>query len=106
VKEIQAMAARGRIIGPGVLERLHEQTEPLAQAVTEGGLNVEDLERVNVARVGAEVDDRTGVVLAALAHLLSAYLLEHREARLEQQLERHDPNASGRTPRPPRSPPD
>ncbi len=46
VKEIQAMAARGRIIGPGVLERLHEQTKPLAQAVNEDDLNIEDLERV------------------------------------------------------------
>lgn len=61
VKEIQAMAARGRIIGPGVLERLHEQTAPLAQAVTEGDLNVEDLERVQA------VTEKTRDVLAAAA---------------------------------------
>jgi hypothetical protein len=46
VHEIEELTARGKIIGPGVIERLRDQTEPLADAL-------EDLDSADAARVKA-----------------------------------------------------
>jgi hypothetical protein len=46
-REIERLASRGKIIGPGVLERLKDQTEPLVRAANEGKLDRGEVERLN-----------------------------------------------------------
>lgn len=45
-EEIEELAERGRIIGPGVLERLADSTEPLVEAAEEGKLDSGELDRL------------------------------------------------------------
>ncbi|MEX2227085.1 MAG: DUF5667 domain-containing protein [Dehalococcoidia bacterium] len=59
-QEIEQLAAKGRIIGPGVLERLKDQTEPLVRAANEGKLDRGETERLN------EVTAQQRTVLAEL----------------------------------------
>jgi hypothetical protein len=46
-REIEQLAAKGKIIGPGVLERMKDQTQPLVQAANEGKLEPDEVERLN-----------------------------------------------------------
>ncbi|HET6615440.1 MAG TPA: DUF5667 domain-containing protein, partial [Dehalococcoidia bacterium] len=46
-QEIEQLAAKGKIIGPGVLERMTDQTQPLVQAANEGKLEPDEVERLN-----------------------------------------------------------
>jgi len=46
-REIEQLAAKGKIIGPGVLERMKDQTAPLVQAANEGRLEPDEVERLN-----------------------------------------------------------
>jgi len=46
-REIERLNARGKIIGPGVLERLADQTAPLVQAANEGRLDSAEVQRLN-----------------------------------------------------------
>jgi hypothetical protein len=86
-EEIEKLAQRGRIIGPGALERLADQTEPLVQAADEGNWDTDDLEKLQevtqkqkallqsvAPRVESGAEDqlakaqevsRTGVIVAA-----------------------------------------
>ncbi|HEY8172118.1 MAG TPA: DUF5667 domain-containing protein [Dehalococcoidia bacterium] len=45
--EIQKLTAKGKIIGPGVLDRLTDATQPLVQAADEGKLDNGDLARLH-----------------------------------------------------------
>lgn len=47
VREIEKLSKRGKIIGPGVLDRLAEQTEPLVEAANNGKLDESELARVS-----------------------------------------------------------
>jgi hypothetical protein len=46
LSEIEALASRGKIIGPGVLNRFVEQTEPLVAEASQGKLDDEDAARL------------------------------------------------------------
>ncbi len=64
--EVERMANSGRIIGPGVLDRLADQTAPLVQAVDNGELDASELRKF------AEVVEKQKAVLALSASQLSA----------------------------------
>jgi hypothetical protein len=56
--EIEQLAAKGRIIGPGELDRLVSHTQPLVDAAAENELNTEDAARLQeVTARGVEVLD-------------------------------------------------
>ena len=59
VSEIQQLARRGRIIGPGVLDRLVEQTQPLVDDAREGGWDPDEAARLEA------VTEKQQEVLAA-----------------------------------------
>lgn len=46
VQEIETLARRGKIIGPGVLDRLKDQTEPLVRDASDGGWDSDDAARL------------------------------------------------------------
>jgi|CXWL01.1.fsa_nt_gi hypothetical protein len=46
LQEIERLASKGRIIGPGVLNRLAEQTKPLVDDASAGKLNSDDVARL------------------------------------------------------------
>lgn len=60
IDEIEELAARGRIIGPGVLNRLADQTEPLVQAAEHG-----ELDEGEIARLKDVAAKQTEVLAAA-----------------------------------------
>jgi hypothetical protein len=45
-REVEKMAAQGKIIGPGVLDRLADQTQPLVEAAADGELNDQESSRL------------------------------------------------------------
>ncbi len=47
VAEIEQLSKKGKIIGPGVLDRLVEQTQPLVNDARDGGWNSDDIERLS-----------------------------------------------------------
>lgn len=64
--EVEKMANSGRIIGPGVLDRLADQTAPLVEAVDNGELDAGELKKF------AEVVEKQKNVLALSADQVSA----------------------------------
>lgn len=75
VGEIATLAKRGRIIGPGVLDRLVEQTQPLVDDASDGGWDPDDaarLEAVTKKQQDVLAQAATQVDAAAQSQLLAA----------------------------------
>jgi hypothetical protein len=69
VREIERLAAKGEIIGPGVLDRLVDQTEPLVRDASEGGWDSDDARRLQaVAEKQTEVLTVAEDKIAPAAH--------------------------------------
>jgi hypothetical protein len=74
VDEIQELTARGKIIGPGVIDRLKEQTEPL-------GEDLEALDPGELARVHAIAEKSKTVLKEATAQVAPAAQLALAETK-------------------------
>lgn len=76
--EIEVMTRRGRIIGPGVLDRLSNQTAPLVAAAENDELDDGDLERLRI------VTERQQTVLAEAASQVAPGAEPQLEAAIAQ----------------------
>lgn len=74
VDEIQELTVRGKIIGPGVIDRLKEQTQPLAE-------NIATLDPGELARVNAIAEKSKTVLEEATAQVAPSAQLAFEEAK-------------------------
>ncbi len=66
LQEIEALAYKGKIIGPGVLNRFVEQTQPLVEQANDGNLDAGDAARLQQVSIrGTQVLDQVEPQVAA-----------------------------------------
>jgi hypothetical protein len=94
VAEIEELTARGKIIGPGVLDRLVEQTEPLIEDAEEGGWDADEaarLKEVSAKQAEVLVQAEPNVAPAAQEQLAAAIDVSNDGQAVAQKLLLSDP---------------